>query len=98
MRGLLRFDETDDKLTLKSTGKQPEGGFAALPAGERAIARWVEAPGGSAKIDSANGTAWPRSAQDFTTNIEKETRNRFFRRNFGYVVAGVAMTVLVVVG
>ena len=31
----------------------------------------------------------PRSATSFTTSIEAENRNRFFRRNLGYVIAGL---------
>ena len=97
VKGLVHFDQTGKALTLKATGKQPEGGFESLPAGERAIYSWVNV-GGSATIDKAHGTAVAKVGTAFTTSIESENRNRFFRRNLLYVGIGVAMTVAVVVG
>jgi Predicted membrane protein (DUF2207) C-terminal domain/Predicted membrane protein (DUF2207) N-terminal domain len=97
VRGLIRFDESGDTLTLTATGKQPEGGFAALPPGEGAIFSWVSI-GGRATINKANGEQVAKVGKSFTTSIEQENRNRFFRRNLGYVIAGLAMTAAVVVG
>ena len=42
-------------------------------------------------------TRLPRSAK-VHDRIELESRNRFFRRNVGYVIAGFVMTAAVVVG
>jgi hypothetical protein len=97
VRGLVHFDNKGGALTLKMTGKKPEGGFTSLPAGEGAIYSWVNI-GGSATIDKAHGESVAKVGTAFTASIEAENRNRFFRRNLGYVVAGLAMTVLVVVG
>lgn len=98
VRGFLRFDDSDGKLTLRMTGHKLEGGIPALPPGERAIATWVNAHNGVAKIDKSNGEAVAKVASDFTTSIETENRNRFFRRNLGYAFAGVLMTVAVIAG
>ncbi len=98
VKGLLRFDDRDGTLTLAATGRDPDGGIAALPPGERAIAAWLKGRGGSAAIDRANGAAVSAVASQFTTGIEDENRNRFFRRNLGYVVAGATMTVAVIAG
>ena len=97
VRGLIRFDESGDTLTLTATGKQPEGGFGALPPGEGAIFSWVNI-GGKGTIDKAHGEAVAKVGKSFTASIEVENRNRFFRRNFGYVIAGLVMTAVVVVG
>jgi hypothetical protein len=98
VKGLVRFDDSSGTLTLKSTGRQPEGGIPALPPGERAIATWLNSWGGSAKIDRANGAAVANVARKFTDAVEGENRNRFFRRNLGYVVAGMLMTAAVIIG
>ena len=96
VRGLIRLDQAGKTLTLTATGKQPDGGFASLPAGEGAIFSWVNEMG-AATIDKAHGERVAKVGTEFTKSIEKENRNRFFRRNFGFVVVGLAMTALVVV-
>jgi hypothetical protein len=97
VKGLVRFNESYSTLSLKATGKQPQGGYETLPPGERAIFSWVNV-GGSASIDKANGESVAKVGTTFTSSIETESRNRFFRRNLGYVVVGLAMTVLVIAG
>jgi len=97
VRGLIQFDQAGKTLTLKRTGQQPPGGYQDLPAGERAIFSWVNL-GGAATIDKAHGEAVAKVGTEFTTSIEAENRNRFFRRNLGYVIAGLAMTAAVVAG
>ena len=92
VRGLLHFDDRGGSLTLKATGKQPPEGFGGLPAGEGAIMTWVRDEGGAATISSAHGYAVEKVGEAFTKSIERENRNRFFRRNLGYVVAGLALT------
>jgi uncharacterized membrane protein YgcG len=98
VKGLVRFDDRDGALTLKSTGRAPDGGIPSLPPGERAIASWLNARGGAATVDSANGSAVAAVAKNFTAAIEDENRHRFFRRNLGYVIAGALMTAAVILG
>ena len=59
---------------------------------------WVNEHGGSATIDRSHGEAVAKVGKSFTENIESENRNRFFRRNLGYVIAGLLMTAVVVFG
>jgi uncharacterized membrane protein YgcG len=96
VRGVLQFDDRADSLTLKVTGKRPEGGFSSLPPGERAILTWVDSRGGSAAINRQNGTKVAEVGTKFTKSIESENKNKFFRRNLGYLLAGVALTAGVV--
>ena len=97
VRGLIRFDEQGSALTLTATGKEPPGGYERLPPGERAIISWVNILG-SATIDRSHGEAVAKAGKAFTTNVESENRNKFFRRNLAYVIAGLAMTAAVVIG
>ena len=97
VRGLVRLDTSGGGLTLKESGKDPEG-RTPLPAGERAIIVKMTAKGGSLVIDRDHGKIVADVGETFTTAIEAESRNRFFRRNFGFVVIGLAMTALVIIG
>jgi uncharacterized membrane protein YgcG len=102
VKGLLLFNQDGKDLSYELTGKKPatapQTGAVALPAGERAIYDWVEGQGGEAKIDKANGTSVAAVGSSFTKAIESESKNKFFRRNLGYALAGIAMTVVVVIG
>src|SRR4029077_1730707 len=94
-RGLLRFDDSSGTLTLKAIGKEVP---ARLPVGERAVLDWVNGQGGLAIISDDHGESIGKVGDNFTKSIEAENRNRFFRRNLGYVIAGLAMTIAVVIG
>jgi len=96
VRGLVHLKQTGKTLTLEKTGNQPDGGFEKLPAGERAIYSWVNEMG-AATIDQAHGERVDKVGKEFTTSIERENRNRFFRRNLGFVVVGLVITALVLV-
>lgn len=96
VRGFLTFDDRDKTLTLKSTGREPEGGLMTLPPGERAIMTWVNGQGGTGVIDRKHGEAVAKAGNAFATGIETENRNRFFRKNFGHVIAGLVLTGLFV--
>ena len=93
VKGLLLFDDRDDTLVLRATGKAPK---EELPAGERRILDWVVQHGGNAVIDKAHGAAVASVGDLFTTSIEQENRNRFFHRNLGYNIGGIALTALVI--
>jgi hypothetical protein len=95
VRGLLRFDDSGGMLTLKKVGKEAP---AKLPAGERTIFDWVDGQGGIAVISDAHGATIEKAGDNFTKSIERENRNRFFRRNLGYALAGLAMTAAVIIG
>jgi hypothetical protein len=93
--GLLRFDDSGGMLTLKATGKEAPG---RLPVGERVVLDWVKGQGGLAIISDAHGASIEKVGDNFTKSIERENRNRFFRRNLGYALAGLAITATVIGG
>lgn len=95
VRGLISFDQNGDKLTL--TAKRKAAAGDTLPPGERTIHDWVQEHGGKAIIDKDHGSAVAAVGNLFTGGIEKESKNKFFRRNLGYAIAGLVMTVVVVV-
>ena len=59
---------------------------------------WVNGQGGLAIISDAHGESIAKVGDRFTKSIERENRNRFFRRNLGYVLAGLAITAAVIGG
>lgn len=96
VRGLISFDQDGKRLTLKQkAGAAPSG---PLPSGEQAIYTWVKTKGDDAIIDKAHGVSVASVAAKFTAAIEGESKGKFFRRNLGYAIAGLAMTIVAVVG
>ncbi|HEX5212413.1 MAG TPA: DUF2207 domain-containing protein [Pseudolabrys sp.] len=96
VKGLLHLQQAGKTLTLKSTGKDPQG-RVPLAEEERAIVNKLTAKGGTIVIDSANAVTVADLGKKFTTAVETGNRNRFFRRHLGYVVVGFLMTIAVVV-
>jgi hypothetical protein len=94
VRGLIRLEQTGKALTLKLTGNDPEG-RVPLPLEERAIVTKLNGKGGTIVINSANAVTVSDLSVKFTTAVETGNRNRYFRRNLGYVVLGFAITVAV---
>ena len=96
VKGLLRLDQADKALTLKATDSDPSG-RVPLSSEERAILNKVKTSSGSITISSAFSATVADLEKKFTTAVEGENANRFFRRNIGYVIFGVILTVGVVV-
>lgn len=92
VRGLVVFDDADGALTLKRTTRAAAEVSAPLGPGERSLLAWIESRGGTARIDRSSGSSLVLAFRAFKTAIEKENRNRFFRRNLGWVVAGLGLT------
>ena len=97
VRGLVRVEQEGDTLTLTGTGKQPAGGVAKLPPGERAVFSYVSV-GGKTVINKDHASSVAALDKSFKTSIEGENKDRFFRRNLVYVLVGLAMTAVVVLG
>ncbi|MGE0803710.1 MAG: hypothetical protein AB7O55_35895, partial [Lautropia sp.] len=109
VKGLVAFEGDPKRPTLVRTPKPepvraPGGAPAAgggttvhpeppLPAGERALLSWLERNGGGVRIDRSNGEGVADALASFKAAIERENRDRFFRRNLGHVAAGVVLTV-----
>lgn len=95
VKGLLRLDQAGKTLTLTATDGDPQG-RVPLSSEERAILTKVKTSSGSITISSAFSATVADLAKKFTTAVETENANRFFRRNLGYVVFGAVLTVGVV--
>lgn len=105
VKGLVVLEDRDGTLTLKRV--DPPGtnfateaarlrsaapGAATLPAGERTLLDWIAGRGGVARIERASGDSLVSALAGFKSAIDKESRNRFFRRNLGYFVVGLLLT------
>jgi uncharacterized membrane protein YgcG len=95
-------EDTPSRIRFANSTSPQGGGSKAtapgeLPPGERAILKWVDGKGGRAVIDKANGTSLVTALASFRRAIERESRHRFFRRNAGWFVLGLALTVAALV-
>ena len=95
VRGLIRLDRSGGGLTLKTTGDNPAGATPLSPE-ELAIVTKLAVTGGTIVIDPAHATTVADLATKFTNAVVTLNRNRFFRRNLGYVIFGVMMTAAVI--
>ncbi|MCZ7560390.1 MAG: DUF2207 domain-containing protein [Burkholderiaceae bacterium] len=111
VKGLVVFDDRNDTLTLKRAARGADAqrttagaassgasvdAASTLPAGERALLSSIDGHGGTARVKSSNGKSPVAALANFRTAIEKDNRNRFFRRNLGWFAAGIALTALAV--
>ncbi len=97
VRGLVKLNYAGKTLTLSATGNDPQG-RVPLSSEERTIVTKLNGSGGSVVIDRAHATTVADLGSKFTSAVELENRNRFFRRNLGYVAIGILMTAAVVIG
>ncbi len=95
VKGLIRLNYSGSALTLTTTQNDPQG-RVPLSSEERAIVTKLNASGSSLLIDRSHGTTVADLGSKFTSAVELENRNRFFRRNLGYVVLGFIITIAVV--
>lgn len=96
VRGLILLDRSGGGLTLKATGKNSDGGPPVSPE-ELAIVTKLITAGGTIVIDRAHAVTVADLATKFTSAVVALNRNRFFRRNLGYVALGIAMTIAVII-
>jgi uncharacterized membrane protein YgcG len=97
VKGALVFDDSQDKIVLSRAPGGLTVDSQALPPGERSILQWVDGRGGRIVIDVSNGKSLASALARFKSNIEGENRHRFFRRNLGYFILGLALTIGVMV-
>ncbi len=92
VRGLLVFDDSSGDIVLTRTKQaRPQ---EKLPPGENSLLTWVEDKGGRITINKDSGTSLQTEFAAFKSSVENESRNRFFRRNLGYFIVGVALTAI----
>jgi hypothetical protein len=94
VRGLVTIDNPDKTLTVKSTGLKPG---ADLPPGEKLLADFFAARG-TLTVDTSNGPKLNEKRGAFLKLVEGENRQVYFRNNTGYVVLGVLLSVLALIG
>jgi hypothetical protein len=94
VRGLVTIDNPGKTLTVKATGKAPD---PDLPPGEKLVADFF-ASRGSVTVDTSNGPKLNETRGAFLKLVEGENRQAYFRNNTGYVVLGVLISVLALVG
>ena len=91
VRGAVLLDRSGGGLTLKVSGKAPQGDTPLAPE-ERSILTKLQTNGGTIVVDKAHAVTVADLGTKFTTAVVTENHNRFFRRNLGYVTAGALMT------
>ena len=94
VRGLVTIDNPGKTLTVKSTGRAPDAG---LPSGEKLVADYFAARG-SVTVDTTTGPKLNETRGAFLKLVEGENRQAYFRNNTGYVVLGVLISVLALLG
>jgi uncharacterized membrane protein YgcG len=94
VKGLLVFDDSSGTIVLASVKESEQAKSIDLPPGERAILDWVTSHGGLVTIDEPYGKSLAKVLKSFKSRIEGENRHRFFKRNLGFFISGLAMTVI----
>ncbi|MBZ0164409.1 MAG: DUF2207 domain-containing protein [Notoacmeibacter sp.] len=91
VKGFVKLEDLAGDVTIVATGKQ---GIESLPTGEKSLMTKIASRENGLKISKSNGSTVSSMHSGFTTAMEREHRNAFFRRNTGYVVGGVALSVI----
>ncbi len=90
VKGLVEIDAEDRELTIRATGARRPAGLASS---ERRLLDWVQARGGSATINRANGPAVKKLGSDYVAAVHEESRETFFRNNYLHAGLGIALSV-----
>ncbi|MCP4386261.1 MAG: DUF2207 domain-containing protein [Hyphomicrobiales bacterium] len=94
VKGLMVFDDSGEDIVLSRT--EADLPAKGLPPGESAIYRWVKGRGGKVTINKSSGKSLSSAFKGFKSAVENENRGRFFKRNTGYLILGLALTALVI--
>jgi uncharacterized membrane protein YgcG len=95
VKGHVTLEELGKKdMKIKPTGNIPKSG--ALPIGEQVIYDKVSGRSGGFRIDKANGKSVVSLASGFRSKLASEHRNKYFVRNFPWIIAGVMMSAVAV--
>ena len=94
VKGYVTLEDLDKAITIRRTQKPVTG---ELPRGEDVLIGSVEQRGGAFAIDTSNGSAVQALGKRFRSAIEKEHRNKYYIHNSGYVFAGVAASILILI-
>lgn len=94
VKGYIVLDDFKQSIVLRRTDKAPA---EKLASGQANLLAAIGGSGDSLTIDKANGTRVQRVGQAFREAIEKEHRGKYYRGNAGYIVAGVALSIVVLI-
>jgi hypothetical protein len=94
VKGHLEIDNPSKAMTLIRKGS---GVPAGLGVGQKAILSALPGDGDSLTVDKANGETVQAIGNAFRSAMEREHRNHYYRRNGGYVLVGIALSVLLLV-
>ncbi len=90
VKGLVTIDNPGKTLKVTVTGKEPA---EPLPPGERVIFEYLTSRG-SVTVNTTNGPKLNEKRGEFIQRLESENRQTYFRNNVGYVLLGIALSVL----
>ena len=92
VKGFVTLDDLKEKIVISRTGKPAPRDLAI---GQATILGAVGGSGQSLVIDAAHGTTVQSVGQTFRQSIEKEHRGKYYKANWGYIVVGVLLSILV---
>lgn len=92
VKGYVVLDDLTNSITIRRTDKKPT---EPLPAGQASLLASIGGPGAALTIDKANGKQVQVVGQAFRDAIEKEHSGKYYRGNVGYIVAGMALSIVV---
>lgn len=95
VKGYIELDDIGDTVTLRRTTAPIREG--ELPVGENALITRLKVNGGELAIDKKNGSEIAVLGSSFRSAMEKEHRAVFYRQNWGWIVAGVVLSILALV-
>ncbi|MHB1104381.1 MAG: DUF2207 domain-containing protein [Devosia sp.] len=90
VKGLVSIDNTAKTLKVTVTGREPA---APLAPGEKLIFDYFRSKG-TVAVNTTNGPKLNEKRGEFTQALETENRQVYFKNNVGYVLLGVAFSVL----
>lgn len=94
VKGLIKIDNPGKTLTVTVTGKAPPDDLGAA---ERLLFDYFKSQG-KVTVNTTTGPKLNETRGQFVAAIETENRLVYFRNNTGYVVVGIAFSVLLLLG
>lgn len=96
VKGRLVLEAPGDTVTLvpKPDGNPRNAWDDPLPKGESAVNRWLRNRGSPLTINKDNGKSVQTLGSKFRSAIESESRARYFKKNWGYVIPGAILSAL----
>lgn len=94
VKGYVVLDDLKNSIVIRRTDKVAA---SDLPSGQANLLAAVGGPGGELVIDKANGVRVQDVGRRFREAIEKEHRGRYYQANRGYIIAGLALSVAILV-